>query len=125
MGILDSPLGDLASTLISTFSDNSATLVRTLESGYDPVSGNDMPPTLQSYSVKTTPPERYAISEIDNSTILKTDLRVFIAAKDLAVVPSSKSDTINLAGVVYNVIKVQAINSSADVVCLWELQLRA
>lgn len=124
MGILDSPLRDLASTLISTFVDTASTLVRVLDSGDDPVTGETFPAAIQPFSVKTTPPENYKLHEIDGTAIQKSDLRLYIAAKDIAISPSPRTDTLNLGGLVLNIIKVSP-HYSGDQVCLWEMQVRA
>lgn len=124
MGLLDGPLRDLASQLIATFSDSFATLVRAEEAVYDPVSGISIPSALQSYSVKTTPPEKFKNSEIDGTSILKTDVRVYIAAIDIAIEPSPITDTLTIGSTTYSVYRVTQHRSSLETVVLWELQLR-
>lgn len=124
MGALDSPLRQLASTLISTFVDNFATLVRISAAGYDPVTGEEIQAAIQSYSVKTTPPEKYRDIEINGTSVKQYDLRVYIAAQDIAISPTPRTDTIAIGNVVHNVIKVTS-HFSGDQVCLWELQLRS
>ena len=123
MGILDGPLKDLASLLIGTFSDNPATLVRMADLDYDPTTGETVPSAMASYSVKVTPPERYSLKEIDGTTVLATDVRVYLAAKDIAIEPSPRSDTLTVSNHTYTVYKVTK-HYSGDEVCLWELQLR-
>lgn len=124
MGALDSPLRNLASTLISAFTDNYATLVRITSAGYDPVSGQEIQAAIQSYSVKITPPEKYREKEIDGTAIKQSDLKVYIAAQDLAVSPTARTDTLAVGSTVHNVVSVTA-HFSGDQVCLWELQLRS
>lgn len=124
MGALDSVFRDLASTLIGSFVSNTATIVRAVAADYDPVSGQEMQAAVQSYSIKISPPEQFNIDEIDNTTILRYDLRTYIAAKDLAIEPEPRKDTLSFGSVVYNVMKVTP-HYSGDQVALWELQLRA
>lgn len=124
MGALDSVFRDLASTLIGAFVSNTASLVRAVSVDYDPISGQEMQASVQSYSVKISPPEQFTMDEIDNTTILRYDLKTYIAAKDLVIQPEPRKDTLSFGSVVYNVMKVTP-HYSGDQVALWELQLRA
>ena len=124
-GSLDLPMRDLASALIGALGFSGATLVRTTgDSGYDVKTGEDlMPSGVTSYPIAVTPPEGFKRQEIDGSAVQKTDLRCYIAAKDVAVVPTPRTDTLTLGGTVYNIIRVQTIYSG-NLPCLFELQLR-
>lgn len=123
MGALDTAFRDVASSLIGVFVSNSSTLTRTLTPVYDPALGEDLSATPTTYSIKVAPPENYKFYEADGTAIRRTDLKTYIAAKDLAVVPDSQTDTLTFNSVVYKIVSVKA-HQSGDQIALWELQLR-
>jgi len=123
MGALDTVFSEVASNLISAFVTNTSTLTRAAVTTYTPITGVRAAASPVLYTIKTSPPEAYMISEINNTSILKEDLKVMVATKGLTIVPDLETDTITRSGVVYRIVSVTPL-SSGDSVAAYELQLR-
>jgi hypothetical protein len=123
MGALDTAFRDIASSLIGVFVSDLSTLTRTPAPVYDPALGEDLAAAPTTYSIKVAPPENYKSHEIDGTAVRRTDLKTYVAAKDLAVVPDSQTDTLTFNSVVYKIVSVKG-HQSGDQIALWELQLR-
>lgn len=104
MSILDD--GSLATTLtdaLSAFDIPMACVVtRMVESGppFDPVL-TPVPHACQGWR------DTYSAQDLANSSILMTDIKVFVVASSLDIVPST-ADTITLNGTVYSIVNVSA-----------------
>ena len=129
MALLDSAFRDLAKTLL-TVMGVSATLKRVTPGTYSPISGESGTPTETEYSVKASPPEGYSKDLIDWTAasgrfdvILRDDLKTYIAAKGLTVVPTPSTDYLTISGNKYRVVKSNLV-WSGDQVALYEVQLR-
>jgi hypothetical protein len=123
MGALDLPLQALASSLIGALGYSGAQLVRTSGVNYDVKSGNDLPSGVTSYTITVSPPESFKKQEIDGTVVLKSDLKCYVAAKDIPVVPNPRTDTLTLGSIVYNIVRVEPIYSGS-LVCLYGIHLR-
>lgn len=123
MGALDLPMRDLASSLVGVLGASGAQLVRTSDAAYDVKTGENLPGGVTSYPITVTPPEPFQKREIDGTVIQKNDLKCYIAAKDIPVVPTPRTDTLTLGGIVYNIVRVEPI-SSGSLICLYGIHLR-
>lgn len=124
MGILDAALGQLASTLIGTFSDVPATYTRAPAPSYDVRTGSELAFPSVSYQIKITPPTLYSKREVNGTTVLATDLRAYVAKSDLPLDPAPRSDSLTWRGSTYQVVSANPVGT-ADSDVLVELQLRA
>lgn len=78
--------------------------------------------TRASYSVVASPPEPYSSRLVDGSTILATDFRVTIAARDLTFEPSI-GDELIVDAITFRVLNVTRVYSG-NLVATWEAQCR-
>lgn len=123
MGTLDSAFRDLASTLIGVFTDEMWTLTRTPPDAYAPKTGESFPSTPVPYQVKLSPPTEYTSHEIDGTSILRGDLRAYLAAKDIDITPDPQTDTLSKGELVLKIVSVSN-EPSGDQTAMYELQLR-
>lgn len=64
--------------------------------------------------------DTYTAQDLANSAVLMTDVKVFVVASSLDIVPST-ADTITLNGIVYSIVNVSADAANA----CWIVQARA
>ena len=129
MGILDDTLRDAVETVLAAVVDGKATLTRTVEE-YDEETGSETVTPLLIASVRTTPPERFKITEVDGDTVKRTDMKVLISAQELETAepefgtPDSQTDTLTRGGVTYRIQDV-IVQEGGDRPVFYELVLRA
>lgn len=75
--------GDLASVVVQLFNSTSLGTLRKVENGYDSDLDEVSTTTVETADAYFSPPVPYSIQEIDGSSILATDQRVYVAGKDL------------------------------------------
>lgn len=106
-----------------------ATLTR--RSGtYDALTDTTTGAATTDYAVYVTPPQPIATREVDGTAILRTDLVVFIAAKDLdegalaiIVAPSIKTDVLTVQSHPYRIVQSKPYSGGSQV-AVYELTIR-
>lgn len=122
MGLLDGPMGKVASTLIGALGA-SAVLQRTIKD-YDELEGVDVAKATTSYNVKVSPPSPFNRFEVNGSTVLADDLKCIIASSQApGGFIDPKTDTLTIAGATYRIAGVQPIQSG-DNSAAFQLTLR-
>lgn len=114
-GALDGRMRSLAQQLAGKYGKQ-VTLIRTLDS-YDPKTG-DVTQAQAETITNATPPKDYTISRIDGTLIQQGDTVIQVPAKDLKLgTPAhpTKSDKVNLDGVVWGIVQVGSVYSGEQV----------
>ena len=120
MTVLDRFFPRLAERLIDKF--GAAATLETVAKTEDLVTGK-VGESVVASPVKITPPEPFAIGQIDGSLIQAGDMATVIAAKGLNAVPAANRDRLIFASETWQVVAVDPIYSG-DSVTAYRLQLR-
>lgn len=118
-GALDSEQRDGAVEIISDLGKSVTwtSVQATYNESSGSVTASDTP-----YTVAASPPEPYSVRMVDGSTILATDFRLTIAARDLTFTPKV-GDKVLVDTDTFRVVGLTRIYSG-DLVCTWEAQCR-
>ena len=121
MAALDKGLRAAASSVINALGAN-IQIVRTVPGTYDPEDGTEATPTQTTYTVKASPPQRYSNADIDGTSILREDLKFYVAALDLAIEPGPE-DVVVFRSKTYKIVSVTP-QYSGEQCAAWVLQCR-
>lgn len=127
MGSLDAPIRDLIPTVMKIFRSGKTSLTRTVTT-YDETTDTETQAS-QTIQIVTSPPLPFELREVDEKNILRTDLQLYVPAKDLddngfdprpdtnvRVIASSKGRNYE--------VRYAEVFDSGDQTALWRLQLR-
>lgn len=113
MGVLDSPMGQVANILVNTFVKDRRTWTRRDASSYDSVAGTD-PVVETTEQIKTGPPAPFKDSKINGTSIRTGDVQVVVARLEVERVapfdPFPATDVtlvVDIAGVEHKVLNVE------------------
>lgn len=101
----------VAASVLDTLG-TAATITRSTES-YNPETGAESGAASTDYSVNCSPPSPFKENEIDGTHIQRGDVKVLVAAKGLAIAPTSKTDTFTFDSVQYKIVDVDPIYSGS------------
>lgn len=119
--IYDATFAEAALNILDKFGVPATIILRGI-GGFDPLTGDVTPPTeVESSLSKVSPPIRYLPNEVDGSTIIIDDFKVYIAGSDVATIAKGSEMLIN--GVTVMIIRANPVYSGTDI-ALWVCQCR-
>lgn len=119
---LDNELVPAVQELLDELGRDVTFKVADVSSTYDATTGEGTKST-NNYTVKATPPYPYSDGMVSNGIVQMGDMRMLVAAEDLAFTPEPGDVVTWDTGDVWRTIRVTPIYSG-ELVCAWELQLR-
>lgn len=119
---LDASLRPVARKLIAKLGKD-ATITRTAQGAFDPVTGTHGAPTETPYSVKVTPPKQFRKELVDGNAIQRQDFQVSLAAEQLTFTPNIETDTITIDSKVYSIVNADPVYSG-ELVVKYDLHCR-
>tara|TARA_R100001460_G_scaffold27881_11_gene55957 strand:+ start:4368 stop:4757 length:390 start_codon:yes stop_codon:yes gene_type:complete len=81
-GAFTSTLAPIAQTLIGVFQATESRVSKVARV-YNPATDTETSQTISEKNIRVTPPVPYTVREVDGSSVLATDFKVFAAARDL------------------------------------------
>ena len=110
----------LAARLIARYGKTA--VFRRMTRVHDPVTGA-LSVTAQDFTVKVSPPERFARSLVDGTLVKFEDLQVHLAAENAPAVPEPLLDRLIIDQISYEVLEVRPV-MSGEATAFYTLHLR-
>lgn len=120
---LDERLVPTAKRLIEDYGRNAIFNVTGVDAGdYNPLTLKTTKPAVVPYTRKISPPYPYEQKYVDGETVKASDLKCYVADKDLGFTPVPGMEVAD-QGTVFVIVSASPI-STGELVAVWELQLR-